>query len=529
MFQSAELGRSLSKADFEAQLPDLRAAILTGQQVLRSGKQAVLIIIEGLDGSGRAELLNRLYGWLDPRGLLTHTFWNPSDEERERPEFWKFWRALPAKGEITIHLGGWYRDLLTDSVNGKLTSTELSLALDERHEFERMLSLEGVVILKFWLYLPEEVQKKRLLSESTTPDDRWGDEGRKMALKHRDNFLKIAEQVMRQTDAPSAPWYLVEATCPRYRDMTVARTISRALQQAPDWYEGWTKDAQTRFFQSGGGAPALPDAESARITVLDHIDLQKTIAKDQYRKKLESLQAELSVLGWEAWKRRLTTVLVFEGWDAAGKGGAIRRITAGLDARLYRAVQYGAPTEEERKYPYLWRFWREIPRSGQVLIYDRSWYGRVLVERVEGFAEPSAWSRAYREINSFESQLVDSGTVLIKFWLHVSPDEQLKRFKEREVTPYKQHKITEEDWRNREKWTEYAQAVNEMVFRTGTEYAPWNLIPAEDKYLARIEVLEVVVNRLKQALANCDDKACNPESNTDQQEERSGNKGRKKK
>jgi polyphosphate:AMP phosphotransferase len=501
MFQSLELGRKLSKEDFDAELPALRSAILAGQQALRASGQSVLIIIEGLDGSGRAELLNRLYGWLDPRGLLTHTFWDPSDEELERPEFWRYWRALPGKGGISIHLGGWYRDLFSNAVFGKMSDSELTLALEQRHDFERMLALEGVIVLKFGLYLPEEAQRKRLMVEKSTPDDRWGGEGKKAALKHRAKFLEVAEQVMRQTDSHSSPWYLVESECARYRDMTVGRTIARAMTQSTAWYQSWVSEAKVHFSQMGGGAPALPEADSARVTVLDKVDLSKSMDKDTYRQKVEVLQAELADLGWQAWKAKIPTVIVFEGWDAAGKGGAIRRLAAGLDARLYRAVQYGAPTEEERKFPYLWRFWREVPRVGHILMYDRSWYGRVLVERVEKFADPSEWSRAYREINDFESQLVHSGTVLIKFWLHISPEQQLARFHEREQTPYKQHKITEEDWRNREKWTEYAHAINEMVFRTGTGFAPWHLVSAENKYAARIEVLQTVVDRLKEAIA----------------------------
>jgi polyphosphate:AMP phosphotransferase len=503
MFQAAELGRSVSKADFEAELPALRSSILAGQQALRNSKQSVLVIIEGMDGSGRAELLNRLYGWLDPRGLLTHTFWNPSDEEQDRPPFWRFWRALPAKGNLCIHLGSWYRDLITDAVNGKLSASELALELKKRHDFEEMLALEGVIILKFGLYIPESAQRERLAAERTTADDRWGEKGKKAAIENREAFLNTADQVMRQTDSPCAPWHLIEATCPRYRDLTVGKTIARAMLHTTQWHEAWLREAKINFAQvESAGSPALPEAASARVTALDKIDLTREIEKDKYRKKLEKLQQELSVLGWEAWKEKITTVIVFEGWDAAGKGGAIRRVTEGLDARLYRAVQYGAPTEEERKYPYLWRFWRELPRDGQVLIYDRSWYGRVLVERVEGFADTSAWSRAYGEINAFESELVEDGSLVIKFWLHISPDEQLRRFKEREATPYKQHKITEEDWRNREKWTEYTEAVSDMIARTGTDAAPWVLVSAENKYLARIEVLQTVVNRLKKALAD---------------------------
>lgn len=503
MFQGAELGRKLSKEDFEAELPALRASLTQGQlQLAESQNQAMLIIIDGLDGSGRAELLNRLYAWLDPRGLSTHTFWDPTEEEKERPEFWRFWRALPKKGEIAIHLGGWYRDILTQAMSNKLSHAELSLALEKRYELERMLALDGVLILKFWLYLPEEDQRKRLTHEASTPDDRWGESGRKEAITKRKEFLLVAEQVMRQTDSPTSPWYLVESTCSRYRDITVARTMARVMKQSATLHQAWIQDSHSAFAMNGGGAPSLPDAESARVTVLDHVNLQKNISSEQYRKKLSALQEKLQALAWQAWRKKITTLIVFEGWDAAGKGGAIRRLGAGLDARLYKVVQYAAPTSDERRYPYLWRFWREIPRQGHVLMYDRSWYGRVLVERVEGFADNAAWARAYHEINDFESQLIESGIILIKFWLHISPEEQLKRFHEREQTPYKQYKITEEDWRNREKWSEYSQAVNEMVFRTGTDYSPWHLIGADNKYAARIEILQTVVDQLTNAINN---------------------------
>lgn len=501
MFQAAELGRCLSKADFDAELPSLRANLLQGQlSLMNNRQQAVLIIIEGLDGSGRAELLNRLYAWLDPRGLKTHTFWDPSDEEQERPFFWRFWRSLPPKGSIAIHLGGWYRDLLTDAIHHNIGEAELALALEKRRNLEQMLALEGVRILKFWLYLTEAVQHQRLSQEGDTPDDRWGNIGGKGALKHRQAFLHIAEHAMRLTDSAVAPWYLLEATDANYRDMTVGKTLANALLNAQQAHQRWAKEAENDFIK-GGGAPNLPDAPSAQRSVLDSVDLGLSTSKADYKKAFESLRKELSALAWQAWRAKKSTVIVFEGWDAAGKGGAIRRLASALDARLYRAVSYGAPTEQEQGYPYLWRFWHELPRAGRVTLFDRSWYGRVLVERVEGLADAAVWSRAYHEINNFESELVESGMILIKFWLHISPDMQLQRFKERESTPYKQHKITAEDWRNREKWADYQTAVNDMVFRTGTENTPWTLVSAEDKYTARLQVLTTVIEQLKRALS----------------------------
>ncbi|MGC9457749.1 MAG: polyphosphate:AMP phosphotransferase [Halothiobacillaceae bacterium] len=495
MFQAAELGRALSKEAFEELEPELRARVLEAQIALRESGHSVLVIIEGMDGAGRGSLVNRLYGWFDPRGLETHTFWDPSDEELERPYLWRYWRAMPPVGEIGIFMGGWYRDLVTDAVHERIDHPTLDRRLQEISELERMLALDNVIVLKFWLHLPEEVQRERLENEDSTPDDRWGKKGRRKAPKFRKRFVEIGERVMRGSDTALAPWFLVEATDARYRDVTVAQTIVRTL--AEHGGELGELRRMTRQTSESRRAPAMPYESSAMRTVLDNVDLDLRIGKSDYKKELAKLQASLRDLAWKAFEDGRSTVVVFEGWDAAGKGGAIRRLTAGLDARLYRTAQYGAPTEVERRYPYLWRFWRDLPRDGRILIFDRSWYGRVLVERVEGFATDFDWQRAYREINAFEHELTRHGVRLAKFWLHIDKDEQLARFKEREETPYKQHKITEEDWRNREKWDDYRGAVNEMVFRTGTEYAPWTLVSANDKRNARIEVLRHMEKLLK--------------------------------
>jgi polyphosphate kinase 2 (PPK2 family) len=231
------------------------------------------------------------------------------------------------------------------------------------------------------------------------------------------------------------------------------------------------------------------------------VDLTERIEPKAYSRELKSLQSRLNALSWKTWERKKTCVALFEGWDAAGKGGAIRRVNRALDARLYRVVQIAAPTDEERAHHYLWRFWRGLPRAGHITLYDRSWYGRVMVERVEGLAHEEDWRRSYREINAFEEQLCDHGITLLKFWMHISPEEQLRRFREREQTPHKAHKITEEDWRNREKWDEYRAAVNEMVAKTSTSEAPWTLVAGDDKRLARVQVLRTFVEAFEKALA----------------------------
>jgi polyphosphate kinase 2 (PPK2 family) len=194
-------------------------------------------------------------------------------------------------------------------------------------------------------------------------------------------------------------------------------------------------------------------------------------------------------------------ILVFEGWDAAGKGGVIRRITAAMDARDYRVIPIAAPNDEERAHHYLWRFWRQIPGAGRMTIFDRSWYGRVLVERVEGFATEAEWTRAYAEIVDFEQQLYDHRALILKFWIHIDSAEQLKRFRSRQDTPYKDYKITEEDYRNRERRNDYELAANEMLGRTWTEYAPWHLVEGNDKRFARIKVLKIICDQLEKVKA----------------------------
>ncbi len=230
-----------------------------------------------------------------------------------------------------------------------------------------------------------------------------------------------------------------------------------------------------------------------------------SLDKTRYREKLARAQAKLNQLHRKALERGVSTVLVFEGPDAAGKGGAIRRLTAALDARHVQVIPIAAPTDEERAHHYLWRFWRHLSRAGRVTIFDRSWYGRVLVERVEGFASEEEWRRAYAEINDFEEQLIEHGTVLRKFWLHITKEEQLARFQAREKTPYKRWKLTDEDWRNRERWDDYAAAVNDMVEQTSTKKAPWVLVEGNDKRFARVKVATTVCEAMARALGDGDD------------------------
>ncbi|OIO56686.1 MAG: polyphosphate:AMP phosphotransferase [Alphaproteobacteria bacterium CG_4_10_14_0_2_um_filter_63_37] len=495
MFEAAELGRSVSKQSYKEQLPDLRAQLLEAQDELRGRNIPVVVIIAGVDGAGKGETVNRLHEWLDPRGLEAAAFGTPSDEERERPRWWRFWRALPPRGKIGLLFGSWYTMPIIRRVYGETKNAQLDDEMARIANVEQMLVRDGALILKFWFHLSKKAQKKRLTKLESHPDTRW----RVSATdwKHfnlYDKFAKVSERAIRRTDTGEAPWILVEAEDPSYRELFVGRTLLEAIR-------GRLNGGLAHIAPPASPHPVPPTDPKASLTILDHVDLKQKIGnKRTYERELIHWQGELNRLTRRANAAGRSTVVVFEGWDAAGKGGNIRRMIAAMDARVYRIIQIAAPTDEERAQHYLWRFWRHLPRAGRVTVYDRSWYGRVLVERVEGFAQPDEWMRAYNEINDFEEQLTEHGIILNKFWLHIDPNEQLRRFKEREEIPYKQYKITDEDWRNRERWPQYAEAVNEMVARTSTEFAPWSLIPANDKKFARIEVLKTVCRRLDEAL-----------------------------
>lgn len=492
MFEAVELGSKISKQQYREQEPELHTALLQGQRALAEAQVPVLLLITGMEGAGRGDLLNRLHKWLDTRGVRTEAFWDESDEERERPHLWRFWRRLPARGEIAIFLGGWYGDLLAARTFGELGRSALARRLQAADELERMLTDDGALVLKFWLHVTEQTQKRRL--------KRQVKEGRRLTAieerfaKRYDAAKKAAEELIRATDQGHSPWYLVEAEDARYRDLTVGRTLLDAMQRR------LTLTGPDRRSPRLHNALA-PQAPAAERTVLDCIDLSQSLSAAAYRKRRNQLRVRLNELAWAAHGAGHSSVVVFEGWDAAGKGSAIRRIAAAVDARLLRVISTGAPSDEERAHHYLWRFWRHIPRAGYVTAYDRSWYGRVLVERVEGFASDAEWMRAYQEINDFETQLLEHGIVLVKFWLHIGRDEQLARFQSRQQIPWKQHKLVDEDWRNRDQWDRYRVAVNDMVARTSTRAAPWHLIAGNDKRFARVQVMARLCEALEQRLS----------------------------
>ncbi len=501
MFESAELGHKIDKATYDRRVPALREALLDAQFELVQKKQfPVIVLIGGVDGAGKGETVNLLHEWMDARHIQSHAMGEPTDEERDRPGMWQFWRRLPPKGTIGIFFGSWYTAPIIQRVYGDTRRRDLDASLQEIVRFERMLVNEGALVLKFWFHLSKKVQKKRLHALERNKETRW--RVTKTDWKHfklYDKFRKVSEYSLRETSTGEAPWVVIEGTDPRYRGLTAGSVLLKAMRERLD---GAAKTNGHKH-ENGAGSPlvlAAPTASVDRRDLLRSLDFTNKLDKAEYEKQLAHYQRRLNLLSRHEKAEKIGTAIVFEGNDAAGKGGTIRRISGALDARFYHIVPIAAPTEEERAQPYLWRFWRNIPRRGRTTIFDRSWYGRVLVERVEGFCQPGDWMRAYSEINDFEEQLVRGHTLVVKFWLAVTKEEQLKRFKEREATGFKRFKITDEDWRNRKKWQDYELAVCDMIDRTSTEIAPWTLIPSNDKYFTRIFALRTLCERIEEAL-----------------------------
>lgn len=491
MFEAAELGHTISKKEFTKEEPQLHTKLLEAQRVLRNTKIPVIVIVSGVEGAGKGEVVNRLNEWLDTRGIQTHAFWDESDEVRERPPYWRFWRSLPSRGTIGIMFGSWYTKPIIDYVYGNIDESEYERHLHRIAEFERTLTEDGALIVKFWFHMSKKDQKSKLKKEKK---DKKSSPFLKKFSKRYDEFSSASEHAIRITNQGECPWYLVEAVDRRYRDLSVGRILLNAIEQRLNKQPGTTSQPKAHKL-----LPA--ETQNKMITILDHIDLGSKLSGKEYDRLLEKYRARFYKLAWAARNKKRSSIAVFEGWDAAGKGGCIRRLTAAMDARLYKVISIASPTDEEKAHHYLWRFWRHVPMAGYVTIYDRSWYGRVLVERVEKFASEEEWMRAYQEINEFEEQLCEHGIVLTKFWIHLSKDEQLRRFKERGTVPWKAHKITDEDWRNRDKWDDYKTAINDMVLHTSTEYTPWILVPSNDKKFARIEILKTFCTRLEEALS----------------------------
>jgi len=495
MLENIDLSRKISKAEYKQSIDGLRRKLAALQRRVRELNIPMVVVFEGLNAAGKGTLINELILPMDPRGFQVVSSRAPNEEQRLRPFLWRFWIHTPVRGRQVIFDRSWYRRVLADRVNKDASADEVRQAFQDIRSFERNLADDGNVIVKLWLHISRKEQARRFDKLSSNPATAWRvTKDDLKAQKQYDKYIKAVEDMLAETDTDHAPWTVVESTDRRFAAMKIFTAVIAAMEH--------------KIAQVEGAAPRKPAAPKEAIdlpadlhsSILDGVDLSLSLDRDEYDRRLKKAQKRLRELEHEIYIRRVPVVIVYQGWDAAGKGGNIRRLVQHLDPRGYEVVPISAPNDVEKAHHYLWRFWTQMPKAGHITIFDRSWYGRVMVERVEGFASEDEWKRAYREINEMEQHMTNFGTVLLKFWLQIDRDEQLRRFEARQNTPYKRWKITEEDWRNREKWDDYKIAVEEMLFRTSTPSAPWTIVESNCKWFARVKVLETVCDAIEQAL-----------------------------
>ncbi|MDR3255626.1 MAG: polyphosphate:AMP phosphotransferase [Synergistaceae bacterium] len=500
MLEKIDLSRKLDRDEYKKVAPMLRDRLGELQRLARSAGMPVVIIFEGWEASGKGTLINELILSLDPRGFMVHFVHAASDDNQNAywPPMKRFWEMSPPRGRIGIFNRSWYR-LVMDNPAMMPLCVDIS-------SFERQLSQDGYIIIKFFLHISKKEQKKRLKKLDDDKNSTWRvSEKEWQDNKNYDETVKLVNGIVQYTDKSYAPWTLIEAHDKRYAAVKILSTVVKRVEKCLDAY-GLKKLSvmapdSAEFAESEGleGEDGLANF-TLEPSILKNLDLNKALERPVYEEKLPALQGKLRELQYELYKVRRPMLILFEGQDAAGKGGCIKRLTQKLDPRGYQVSPTSAPNDWERAHHYLWRFWEVFPKAGHICIYDRTWYGRVLVERVEGFARESEWRRAYGEINEMEDQLTRYGTIIVKFWLQIDPDEQLIRFNDRKDNSDKNWKITDEDWRNREKWPQYEEAAEEMMLRTSTTFAPWTIVEANDKLYARIKVLKKTADALEKAL-----------------------------
>lgn len=495
MLEKLDLTKTMSKEEYKEKMPVLEAKLGKLQRECKEQGIPVMIAFEGYGAAGKGVQAGKLIQALDPRGFEVHAVKRETEEEKFYPFLWRFWTKMPAKGRIAIYDSSWYRKVLSDRFDGRTKESEVPSALRSICSFEEQLTDDGMALIKIFLAIDKKEQKKRFKKLLKSKETAWrvSDED----LKKNEDFDKyqaMNEEMLAGTDTDYAPWHIVEAVDKRFATVKIYSIVTEALEQ---------KIKELAAAKSGGNTPAPDDGsrdKALRESILSKADLSLSYTKEEYKEKLKKLQKKMEKLHGELYRRRIPMVLGFEGWDAGGKGGAIKRLTEHMDPRGYVVHPTASPNDIERAHHYLWRFWNDMPKAGHVTIFDRTWYGRVMVERIEGFCSNQEWRRAYKEMNDMERDLTDAGAIVLKFWLQIDKDEQERRFKARQENPEKQWKITDEDWRNREKWDQYEEAVNEMLIRTSTSNAPWIVVEGNCKYYARVKVLETVVAAIESRL-----------------------------
>ena len=466
-----------------------REALAVRQTQIKEKKLPVLVLMEGWGAAGKGSVLGRVIKNLDPRFFKVSTMSQPSDVEKREPFLYRHFVKIPEAGKLMFFDGGWMEEITGQFLDGKLSDKEYRQRIVSIRRFERTLTDNGYLVMKFFFHIGEKEQRKRLKKLLEDPSTAWRvSESDRRQNEHYKAAFKAFDQYLFDTNASNAPWYLIDSEDRKWAELQMTEFLVKAID--------------TCMVNESHSAPILQNTfELKAMPKLSEIPLEgKELTDEEYREELKKYQKRLKELHNELYLKKIPVIIAYEGWDAAGKGGNIKRVAAALDPRGYEVQPIASPEPHEKARHYLWRFWTRLPKDGHIAIFDRTWYGRVMVERLEGFCSENDWQRAYNEINEFEKELDDWGAVIVKFWVQIDKDTQLARFTERQNTPEKQWKITEEDWRNREKWDLYEVAVDEMIEKTSTSFAPWHVLESNDKKYARIKALKIIVKEIEKRL-----------------------------
>ena len=468
-------------------LENARAKLFALQMQIKERKLPVLVLMEGFGSAGKGSVIGVIKN-IDPRFFKVFTMDKKSEEESRKPFLYRYFVKIPEAGKFVLLDAGWMDEITTERLHSKLDEEEYTKRIYSVKRFERQLTDNGYLVMKFFFRISEKEQKKRLNNLLEDKNTKWRvSENDLWQNKHYQKCEEVFDRYLEDTNTSTAPWYIVDAKNKKWAELQVLERMVEGIE--------------TALQNSSIAVPILQNVfPLKKMQKLAEVKLNKEMSESDYHEELDKLQKRLGELHNELYRKKVPVIIAYEGWDAAGKGGNIKRITGALDPRGYEVHPIASPEPHEKARHYLWRFWNRLPKTGHIAIFDRTWYGRVMVERLEGFCNENDWKRAYNEINEFEKELIDWGAVVIKFWVQIDKETQLERFTMRQNTPEKQWKITDEDWRNREKWDLYEDAINEMIEKTSTTYAPWHILESNDKMYARIKALKIVIEEIEKVL-----------------------------
>lgn len=478
----------MPQEEIKALAKEKREELVRQQMMIKEHKLPVFVLFEGWGAAGKGTLIGNLIKELDPRFYRVLKMKQPDAEEQRKPFLWRYMETIPEAGKFIFLDSGWLNELTDAVIYDRIDDAVLEERMNQIRIFERQLKDNGYLVVKLFLQIPEKEQKERLDKLLAKKDTKWRVSKKDiLQVKKRKKYEKVYDRILEATNTGYVPWNIVDAVDEKQALLRVLHLLTNQINQAVE------------------NAPIPPeilhkDYPLLKMPLLSQVPLDQEMTKQEYDVRLKELQKRLKKLHNKIYRKQIPVIIAYEGWDAAGKGGNIKRLTGALDPRGFEVHPIASPEPHEKARHYLWRFYHRLPKTGHIAIFDRTWYGRVMVERLEGFCSENDWKRAYNEINEFEKELSDWGAVVIKFWIQIDKDTQLARFTERQNTPEKRWKITDEDWRNREKWDQYEDAVNEMLARTSTENAPWYIIQSNNKYYARIQAIEIVMSEIEKKL-----------------------------